>query len=170
MQSSPSQPFPERAKKFRKPGNCGARPCPGEGQMYAAKTGAGLSVAGAAFHPLEPKREFFSFYESVRKRPASLCGSQGSVSGSCISRGVLVPPKRDKFAPPPDDERGLRLPPLIYFHRFSAGGGIRLRLGPFSLQECGRTWRPSLSPQGPLRGKSSESHGPETPTGIGGRR
>jgi hypothetical protein len=49
-------------KKNQAAGNWGARGCPEEGQIDAAKTGAGFSVAGVVFNPLKPKRESAGSY------------------------------------------------------------------------------------------------------------
>jgi hypothetical protein len=49
-------PYPEAVKKFRQREIWGARVCPGKGQIQAAKTGAGFSVAVVVFNPVKGKR------------------------------------------------------------------------------------------------------------------
>ena len=110
---NPRPPY-EAVKKFR-PREIGGPGMPGQGQIHSAKTGAGFSVAGPVFNSLEPKREPFCFYKSIPELPTSLGGSRGSASRSSIARRVLVPPRRDEFDPPPDNERGLCLPTSNFF-------------------------------------------------------
>jgi hypothetical protein len=52
-----SRPFPPpKLGKKSGSGKMEGRVCPGKGQIHAAKTGAGFSVAGVVFKILKPKK------------------------------------------------------------------------------------------------------------------
>ena len=96
---------PEALKKFRQREIRGPW-MPGKGQIHAAKTGAGFSVADPALNLLEPKRESFCFYKNIPRLSASLGGSLGSASRSSIPPGFgglnlpLPRTTRKAYAPP----------------------------------------------------------------------
>jgi hypothetical protein len=82
-------PFVRRGPvKIQPGGNWGARGYPGEGQIHAAKTGPGFSVAGLVFNSLMPRRRFFCFYRSILTLSSLLGGNQESAPWSSISRRV----------------------------------------------------------------------------------
>jgi len=87
---------------------------PGEGQIHAAETGAGFSVAGVAFNPLKPKRESACFYENMAQLPGSLAESRECFTVMHLPPG-FGPAEADEFALPRTNERGLCLPPLNFF-------------------------------------------------------
>jgi hypothetical protein len=47
---------PQSCEKFQAAAKWGARVCPGKGQIHAAETGAGFSVAVVVFNPLKSKK------------------------------------------------------------------------------------------------------------------
>jgi hypothetical protein len=59
------------------------------GQIHAAKTGAGFSVAQAVFNPRRLKRLSLGIYSGLRKLPVSLCGGPGSASKSIFTRPLF---------------------------------------------------------------------------------